>query len=366
MSPPRSLKKSALRALAVVLCQTLLACSPVEKAPEPVRSVKLYEVSLDNEQPATRYAGEVRARVESRLSFRVGGKVVSRSVDLGQLVQKGQELARLDARDFDFAVQAAQAQVLTAQTQRDLARSELKRFEDLRRQNFISDAELERRSSAFKSAQAALDQALAQAAIQNNQRGDIRLLAQHDGVVTSLDFEAGQVVAAGQAVVRVAQQGPRDVIFAVPEQHVHGYAKGDLMQIQTIATGPALSAKVREIAASADPATRTYEVKLGLEQAIAPPLGATVTVIKPASAAGASPATLLIPHTALWRQGAQNSVWLLDESKMTVHARPVEVESIGNDRIKVTKGLERGQSIVAAGVHVLTEGQRVSRFLAKP
>ena len=191
-------------ALATVLMASLLmaGCSKPEPAPEPTRSVKLMTVGASGQEFANEYAGDVRARSEARLGFRVAGKLAMRSAEVGQRVKAGQVLAQLDVSDYQLAEQAAQAQVQAATTQRDLAAADYKRYAALREQNFISGAELERRDTTLKAAQASLDQALAQGKVQGNQRGYTTLVADRAGTVVGVDAEVGQVLTLGAPVVR--------------------------------------------------------------------------------------------------------------------------------------------------------------------
>ena len=210
----------------------LTACSKPAPPPEPVRAVKLLTVGVQPLQAQHEYAGEVRARTESSLGFRVGGKIARRPAELGQRVRAGQLLAELDPQDYKLAAQAAQAQVSSAQTQRDLAAADAKRYGALKEQNFISGAELERRQATLRSAQASLEQARAQASTQGNQTAYTRLLADVAGVVTAVQAEPGQVVSAGTPVVRIAVDGARDVVFAVPEDQVAQLAPGQPVQVR--------------------------------------------------------------------------------------------------------------------------------------
>ena len=206
--------------LVAAVAASLAACAKQEPAPEPVRSVKVMTVGAGTFQSGHEFSGEVRPRVESRLGFRVAGKIVKRQAELGQRVKAGQVLAQLDAQDYQLAADAARAQLAAATTNRDLAAADFKRYATLRDQNFISGAELERRETTLKAAQAQLDQAKAQLASQGNQAGYTTLVADVSGVVTAVEAEPGQVVTAGTPVVRIAQDGPRDVVFAVPEDQV--------------------------------------------------------------------------------------------------------------------------------------------------
>jgi multidrug efflux system membrane fusion protein len=342
----------------------LAGCSRPEPPPEPVRAVKLMTVGASPLHLQHEYAGEVRARVESRLGFRVAGKIVQRQAELGQHVQAGQVLAQLDPQDYQLAAQAAQAQVSAATTQRDLAQANLRRFEALKAQNFISGAELERHQAASKSAQAQLDQARAQLASQGNQAAYTRLVADVAGVVTGVEAEPGQVVAAGTPVVRIARDGARDAVFAVPEDKVALVRVGQPVQVRAWAEGSVMRGQVREVAASADPATRTYQVKVAVEGHAVPPLGATVYVAPQALGTGGQQA-IKLPTSALRQEGGKTAVWVYDAAKGVVHSQAVEVATAdGNDAV-IAAGLAPGMQVVVAGVHVLAPGQQVTVYKPK-
>ncbi|MDP2405659.1 MAG: efflux RND transporter periplasmic adaptor subunit [Hydrogenophaga sp.] len=359
---------------AVTAALALAACSRPEAPQEPIRSVKLITVSASAVGAQNEYAGEVRARVESRLGFRVGGKLLQRPAEVGQRVKAGQLLAQLDANDLALASQAAQAQVSAAQTQRHLAAADLKRFTDLKAQGFVSGAEIERRQATLQAAEAALRQAQAQGAVQGNQAAYTRLLADATGVVLSVDAEVGQVVAAGAPVVRVARDGARDVVFAVPEDRLAQLRVGQSAQVRLWAAatgapgnGAPLGGVVREVAASADAATRTYQVKLSLPDGAAVPLGATAYVTLPAQE-GAGPALIQLPTSALMASASDapdgSAVWVFDAVSQTVQPRPVVVAGAHGNLIVIAEGLKPGEEVVAAGTHVLSPGQKVTRFAA--
>jgi RND family efflux transporter MFP subunit len=339
----------------------LSACSPKKDAPEPVRSVKLTTVGASDLNVQGQYAAEVKARVESRLGFRVGGKIVQRQAEPGQRVQAGQVLAEIDVQDYALAAQAAQAQVIGARSQRDLAAADYKRYEALLAQNFISAAELERRSATLKAAQATLDQALALAQSQNNQASYAKLVATTSGVVTSAEAEIGQVVSAGQPVVRLAHDGPRDAVFAVPEQVVSRIKIGQKMTAALGNGQQTLQGQVREVGASADPLTRTFTVKLGLEKAEALPLGVTLNVNAP-QLAGSQPNVIKVPTSALRQDGQKTAVWVFDAASSTVVSQVVEVATADGNDVVIASGLKPGQQIVSAGVHVLSPGQKVTIY----
>ncbi len=363
---PVNTAKAAIKIIAVILVMgtTLLsACSKPAPQPDPVRAVKVLTVGAQGLLAGHEYAAEVRARVESRLGFRVAGKITQRMVDVGQRVKAGQVLAQIDPQDYKLAADAARAQVAAALTNRDLAAADFKRFQALKDQNFISGAELERRETALKAAQAQLEQAQAQLAAQGNQAKYTSLIADVSGVITAVEAEQGQVVTAGTPVVRIAQDGARDVLFSVPEDKLATVAVGTPVVIKLWAQGATLQGKVRELAASADPVTRTFPVKVSVEAADAhkvPALGSTVNVVPPSSLAGVQ--AIKVPTAALFFLSQKSHVWVLHTSSMTVKAAPVVVATADGNEAVIASGLAPGEQVVSAGVHVLSPGQKVTIF----
>ncbi len=350
--------------LALLACLVLQACSKPVPADEPVRAVKVFTVGLDAMQSGAEYAGEVRSRVESRLGFRVSGKLLRRNVELGQHVRAGELLAQLDPQDFKLAADGARAQVSAAATNRDLALADYKRYKDLREQNFISAAELERRDTALKAAQAQVEQAQAQLASLGNQTGYANLVADVAGVVTSVDAEPGQVLAAGAPVLRIAQDGARDVVFSVPEDKVGKLKVGSQVQVQAWAAEKRATATVREVAASADPVTRTFTVKVALSGPETWPLGSTVTVL-PKALDRSGPPVLKLPTSALQHDGEKAAVWVLEKATMTVRLQPIVIATADGNEIVVAQGLEPGMQVVSVGAHVLNPGQKVTIYQPK-
>jgi len=349
------------------LLAALVACSKPEPAAEPVRAVRVLTVGEGVLQASAEFAGEVRARVESRLGFRVAGKITRRLVENGERVKAGQVLAELDPQDYALASDAAQAQVQAAQTNRDLAAADLKRFKDLLDKNFISAAEFERRETTLKAAQAQLDQAHAQLRSQRNQSDYTRILADAAGVVTGIEAEVGQVVSAGMPVVRLAQDGARDAVFAVPEDKLAGWRVGQDVAVQLWGAAQTMKAKVREIAGSADPLSRTFAIKVALSDVQAP-LGATAIVVPQGGARGGvavGAQVIKLPTSALRQEGGQSTVWVLDTNTMTVASQVVEIDTADGNQAVIKSGLKVGQVVVSAGVHVLSPGQKVSYYQEK-
>jgi RND family efflux transporter MFP subunit len=352
--------------LALALLSSILAgCARETPPPEPLRAVRTATVSATDAGGSPEFAAEVRARTETRLSFRVGGKLVRRLVEPGQQVQAGQLLASLDPQDLRLGQDSARAALAAAQSNHALAAADFKRFKELHDQGFIGAAEFERREAAMKSAQAQLDQARAQAAVQGNQAAYASLRADVAGVVTAVDAEPGMVVAAGAPVLRLAHDGPRDVVFAVPEDQVAA--------IQALAATPGrfnvrpwgdaqtlLPATIREISAAADPTTRTFQVKADIGNGASLRLGQTATVVVD------MPRTVgvtKLPLSALKEDKGASHVWIVDPATMTVRLQVVDVLGAdGNDAV-IGAGLKPGQVVVTAGVHVLTPGQKVKFYV---
>ncbi len=352
--------KSALIAASVVV---LMACSKPAPVEEPIRAVKLMTVQIDTMNSGAEFAGELRARVESRLAFRVGGKVTRRPAEIGQRVRPGQTLAQLDAQDFKLAAEAMRAQLQVTVTNRDLAAADVKRYRDLKEQNFVSGIELDRREATYKAAAAQVDQMQAQLSTLSNQSGYTTLVADVAGVVTAVEAEPGQVVAAGATVVRIAQDGPRDVVFSIPEDRVVLMKLGSPVEVRQWSDGSRLSGSIREVAALADPVTRTFQVKVALQGSEALPLGSTVTVLPQALSAKGQP-VIKVPTSALKQDGKGSAVWVFDPASKTVRSQGVVVLAADGNEAVISQGLEPGMQIVSAGVHVLQAGQRVGVFRA--
>lgn len=359
---PSSLKAAALATL-VMSALFLSGCSRPQPAPDPVRAVRTTVVQTGSVGGERSFAAEVRARTETRLSFQVPGRLVRRMAEVGQVVNAGQALAHIDPQDLRLAQSAAQAAVAAAEVNAAQAVADLRRFRDLHAQGFISAAELQRRETTARAAEAQLAQARAQAEVQGNQAGYGTLLAPAAGVVTAAEAEPGAVLAAGQTVMRLAYAGPRDAVFSVPEDEVEGVRRlqGQAGAIRVRGWGrPAdWPATVREVAAAADPATRTFLVRADLGAAAAE-LGQTATVTLPLPARDG---LIRLPLSAVRELGGRTVVWVLDPQAMTVNARAIQVAGTDRNLVLVGGGLTPGSEVVTAGVHVLSEGQTVTRFV---
>ena len=361
------MNSSLLTLFTLCLIASLTSCTKPPPTAEPVRAVKTILV-----QPATAggshdYAGEVRSRVESRLSFRVGGKVTERPAGLGDKVKAGQVLARLDTRDLRLGQDVAAAAVASAEVSLRQSEADWKRYRDLRDQGFISNAELERRETTLKVAEAQFRQARAQSGVQGNQTAYAALLADAGGVITGVEVEPGMVVAAGAPVLRLAHDGPRDVVFSIPEDKVGGVqalaSRQGSVRVRFWGAGASeATAVIREIGAAADPATRTFLVKAEFDAAASVPLrlGQTATVSVPApKLAGIAK----VPLSALKEERGKSTVWIVDAGSMTTLSRVVTVGAADGNEAVVVAGLAPGDRVVTAGVHVLSAGQKVRLYV---
>lgn len=339
-----------MKAWTLVLAAALLtACSKEPPPLAPPKLVRSLVVGAADAATARSYSGEVRARYETPLGFRVGGKITARLVDAGARVKAGQLLARLDAADA--ALQAAQAEA-----NRTLAEADARRFRDLRTRNFVSQAALDAKETALKAADA-------QAGLAKNQSAYTTLAADHDGVVAVVLAEPGQVVTAGQPVLRVARDGEREVAIALPEGEVAGLAPGAEAEIGLwSAGGKTYRGRLRELAPAADPATRTYAARVTvLKPDAALALGMTASV---RFAAPAAPKTPIVPLAALYQQGGDAAVWIVGADS-TVTLRKVRIAAYTDAGAAVAEGLSPGERIVAAGVHKLSAGEKVRLANAK-
>jgi len=347
-----------LRHATLLLGSTLLLTG-CDKPPAPVekpRPVKLLTVSNGASAGRVELAGEIRAQVESPLGFRVGGKIIKREVEAGQRVQKGQVLARLDPRDYTLASTAAASQVDAARADLDLARAEYKRFQELRAQQFVSDLDLDRKRVAVSAAEARLKSLQSQSSLETNRVEDAILRADSNGVITQLQADVGQVVAAGQPVLSLAQDGARDIAVEFPEDRTQAARLSGARASLWAKPQEQYPATLRELSAVADPVTRTFRARYRVDApagALALGQSATLTIPLPGNGQG-----IKLPTTALVSEHNQTRVWQYSPADRKVRMVPVQVVGIDGNEVLVS-GVAEGARIVVAGVHVLREGQVV-------
>ncbi|MGE0357663.1 MAG: efflux RND transporter periplasmic adaptor subunit [Burkholderiales bacterium] len=343
---------------AVLAGLALAACSGPRDTAEPVRPVLATVVAPGAASTREVYSGELRARVETDLAFRIGGKIAARLADAGNRVTRGQALARLDPRDAALAADAARAQLATAQAEHALAQAEYERATDLLARRFISQSAHDAREAAFSASRARVEQARSQAAISANQEAYTTLVADADGVVVSVSAEPGQVVAAGQSVLRLARDGEMEVVIDAPESQVARLRPGQEVAIFLWADpGRRFPGRVREIAGGADPVTRTFKVRVSAAKT---PPGARVGMSASVALRASDDATLVVvPLAALLRAPNGAAVWVVDPKTSRVKRRKVELGEYREDGATILGGLAAGETVVTAGVHKLREDQPV-------
>lgn len=339
-----------------LLCLVLASCSrPVEKV-EEIRPVRAMVVAAGTGKTIIELAGEIQPRYESQLGFRVGGKLIARKVEVGTLVKRGQVLMQLDPLDLQLAQSQAKAAVSATESTLALAKADLDRYRELRQKNFVSQALLDAKEAAYKSAIASHEQANAGLKVQANQSSYSTLYADADGVITAVQAEVGQVVAAGTPVVKLARTAEKEVRVSIPEDQIEVLRQVTDLAVKTWAnSNVAISGRLRELSPIADPATRTYTAKISLPRA-GPEirLGMTATV---QFAAPALPG-IHLPMTALVNSKEGTAVWVVESG--VVKLVPVQVASATGTDVLIAQGLSAGQSVVTAGVNQLRPGQKVS------
>lgn len=350
-------RRHLLPLMALTAMAMLAACSKqVEKA-EPIRPVRAIQVVPDRIDVIAEFPGEVRPRIESRLGFRVGGKIVARKVDVGSLVKRGQVLMQLDPQDLQLAQAQSNAGLKAAESNHELARAELARYRELREKNFVSQAVLDGKETAYQAARATFEQAAAAYRNQANQTGYTSLVADVDGVVTAIEAEAGQVVAAGTPVVRLAQLSEKEIVIAIPEDKVDSLRRVADVKIRLWAMPNAsFAGKIREISPVADAATRTYTARVAMPN---PPADIKLGMTAYVTFAVQAPAPQIkLPMTALFQDKNNSAVWVID--KGAVRLAPVQVAGPVGNEILIASGISPGQTVVTAGVNLLQPGQKVS------
>ena len=352
-------------ALGLLAALGLAACSETKPVDEPIRPVLAMQVQPGAAESRDIFSGEVRARYETDVAFRVGGKLIARPVDAGASVRKGQVLARLDPEDARLAANAAAAQLAAAEGDYSLAKSELVRYEDLLAKKFISASAFDAKQNAYNSAKGRLEQMRSQSAISTNQAGYTTLVADADGIVVSVSAEPGQVVSAGQAVLKLARAGEKDIVINAPESQIDRFKVGQAVGVSLWSDPNRLfTGRIREIAGGADPVTRTYLVRVAALDAPAEARLGMSAIVLLRTASGES--IVVVPLAALARSRDDPAVWVVDPVTKQVRLRPITVAQFREDGATVTGGLSAGEWIVTAGVHKLRPDQVVRLAVRAP
>ena len=348
---------------ALCLVGALAACSKPEAQPEAPRPVRSVTLGASNGQTAAFHAGDIRARHEARLAFRVGGKVVARLVDVGATVKPGQALARLEDNDTSLDLASRRAKLAAAEADLKQNEADIKRYRELLAQHFISQAEFDRREAALAAARGTQQAALATAQLGVNQQRYTTLTAERAGVVASIDAEVGQVVSAGQLVARVAESGEREAVIAVAESQLAEVraARGFVVQVGQLPGQ--YQGVLRELAPDADSVSRTYTARITLKDADdSVRLGMSARVYPQGEAA----APLSVPLSAVLDENNRHYLWLLDGKAPQVKRVEVKLAKVSSDTAWIASGVRAGQEVVTAGVHLLRDGQTVRRLTHDP
>jgi membrane fusion protein, multidrug efflux system len=351
-----------MRTIAIALVAfTLAACGAPPPPKEAVRPVQLTQVTIGAADNASVFAGEVKPRHEADLGFRIGGKIVARSVDVGAHVKKGQVLARLDPADVGLQAEAAKAQVAATETEFKFAQAEYERYQNLFKEKFISASALDAKRNTLDANRAKYEQAKANLAVSQNQASYAALVANEDGVVTTVNGEPGQVVTAGQSVVRIAREEEREVAISVPENRI-GELKNSAMLVVALWAQPGKQyrGRVREISPAVDPTTRTFAVRVTIDDADASvQWGMTANV---GVMAMTESSVALLPLTSIYHHDGKPAVWRYDPASGKVDISPIQIGQYREDGVLVTSGVRNGDWVVTAGVHKLIPGQVVRPY----
>lgn len=345
--------------LALPTALWLSGCTTHAEVQEAIRPAIVARPQPAAAESGTLYSGDVKARYESALGFRVGGKIRQRHVDVGAHVKAGDLIAELDPQDLHLQASSAKAALAAAEADLATAKSERARYEALRGKNFVSETQFDAVDNRLKAASARATEARAALNVAQNQAGYSELRADHDGVITTIVVDAGQVVAPGQSIATLARDGEREIEISVPESRIAEYRKEQPATIELWAeAGKHLSGILREIAPEADATTRTYRVRVALgDDAGSAKLGQTARVFFNGSD---TQSAQVIPLAALYEHEGKPAVWVLDTKTRQVHIKPVTVGAYREQGVVLKDGLNGQDWIVAAGVHKLREGQSIN------
>ena len=336
----------------------LAACQRETETAAPVaRPVRTITVARSEAGTQLVFTGRIEAEDEVSLSFRIGGRLLENNGKLGDRVQPGQVVARLESQNEMNGLRQAQAALAAAQGQLVQARNQFERQQTLFAQGWTTNVNFDQAKQAHRTAQSQVDSAEAQLKIAHDLVSFTELKADAPGVLTAIGPAAGEVVQPGQSIVRLARKDGRDAVFDIPAQTIRTAPSNPEIAV-SLTDDPSVTARgrVREVAPQANPATRTFEVKVGLTDP--PPamrLGATVTGRLETEALP----IIEIPATALTRSNEQPAVWIVDPSKNTVSLRNVDVLRFDQAQVAVSQGLDTGEIVVTAGVQALHPGQTI-------
>lgn len=339
-------------------CVALAGCSDTPS--ETPKAVPVHVVTVESSQAhfVVALSGTIVPRIESQLAFRVPGRIVERGADMGMVVAKGDVLARLDDAPFKLAVQEASAELAQAQATHARTKRDVERNRALAQSGAIAGADFDALETLYANTQAQVRAAQSRLDRASNDLAYTSLTAPAEGTVALVQAEPGQVVAAGTPVLRLARVGENEIQVDVPESRIGGIAKGALVKAHLLSLpSTELAGTVREVATVADPATRTYRVRITLPQLPADArLGMTATVRFDDAR---NHLQVRLPISALYRKGERPAVWVLPDGARQLVLRPVSLAVMGTDTVTVTEGIAPGERVVVAGVHRLDANMAV-------
>ncbi|HET7366016.1 MAG TPA: efflux RND transporter periplasmic adaptor subunit [Burkholderiales bacterium] len=354
--------------LAASVAAALSACGQHKPPAEALRQVRVAEVRYDASQETNRYFGSVQARYEVDQGFRVGGKVVARRVDVGQKVRRGDVLATLDDTDYKLAAEAAEQGLTASQTQARQAESDRRRLEALKADGSVSASDDERATSNAAATQANAEADARKLELARNRLDYTRLRASQDGVITSVKFEVGQVVAEGQPVVSIAKEVEPEIVVNVPEDQLAVFKASRYKAALTSAPGESFDVVLRELSPQAASTTRTFRARLKPAKPRMLPLGASATLMVERPVKSETQAAA-IPASAITQSKGQPAVWIVrregPESVATVNLSNVVVHEYRND-VALVSGPNPGELVVIAGVQKMAPGLKVALPLSVP
>lgn len=345
-------------AITATLVLTLSACGHSAEPVEDVRPVRTQQVSRTGIDNSATYSGEIRARHEASLGFLVGGRVQRRLVEVGDHVAVGQPLFQIDPTDTTLNANASRTQVESTRVQYLQASHDYERYAELGRSQLVSKSEVERMRMSMETAREALRAAQANYGVSANQTSYTTLRATTSGVVTSITAEAGNVVAAGQVVVKIAERGEREIVISIPEARVDELRNARSLSVELwAAPGRLYVARLRELAPDTDAVTRTYSARISIPGAD-DKVGLGMTGKLLVSLRGDDRLRRL-PLTALYDVDGKPKVWVVDPKTSRVHLRQVMVAQAQRDSVLINRGLRDGELVVTAGANLLHAGQKV-------
>jgi multidrug efflux system membrane fusion protein len=351
----------SLPALLLGTSALLAGCHAGDPPPPATRTVLVQPASSAPSSPGV-YTGEIRARHEVDLAFRVGGKIAARLVDTGAEIKAGQPLARLDPSDLQLAAAASRAQLAAAESDLTTAQAERDRHAGLLTKKFVSQAAFDTKENTYNSARARLEQARSQNQITGNQAAYGTLSSEFPAIVTAVIADAGQVVSAGQAVLRVARSEEKEVAIAVPESRLAELRAAKSLTVALWADPKStIRGELRELAPAADPATRTYAARIRL---ISPPSEVRLGMTARVAIEGQAKTDLLVPLSAVIDAGQGPFVRIVKEGK--VASRPVQVAAFREDGVAISGGLDAGEQVIVSGANKLVDGQDVRAQATTP